>query len=94
MMNELLQLKKIERAVDMWWEDQLLIDFFSKDTEAEFGKAAQAAKKAKQEEIRAIEAAKEADENPLRRAIKKPTGQKGVKGQGVFGGKRRAAAFQ
>ncbi|MDB8563351.1 hypothetical protein PNU83_04440 [Turicibacter sanguinis] len=75
-MNELYQLKKIERAIDMWWEDGLLIKVFAKDTEAEFGKAAQAAKKAQEAVV--IE-----ESDPLKRAIKKPTCQKGLNGQGV-----------
>ena len=87
-MNELFQLKKIERAIDMWWEDGLLVKVFSKDTEAEFGKAAQAAKRAREAE----EAMKVEDTNPLKRAIKKPEGQKGLKGQG-YKGKGRVPAF-
>lgn len=75
-MNELYQLKKIERAVDMWWEDELLVKFFSRDTEAEYGKEARAAKKAK-------EAVVVEESNPLKRAIKKPTCHKGLNGQGL-----------
>ena len=77
-MNELLQLRKIERAIDMWWEDRLLVDFFSRDVGDEFEKKARSAKKA-QEEAKTL--AEETD--PLKRAIKKSTCQKGLNGQGV-----------
>lgn len=79
-MNELLKLRKIERAIDMWWEDRLLVDFFSRDVEKEFEKEAQAAKQA--QKVSKVE-----DSNPLKRAIKKPTTQKG------FNGKRKVPSF-
>lgn len=86
-MNELFQLKKIERAVDMWWEDELLVAFFSRDTEAIYGKAARAAKKAQAAAAAVVE-----ETDPLKRAIKKPSNQKGIKGQG-YKGKGRVPAF-
>ena len=79
--------------LDMWFEDHLLYDLFVKDTEAEFGKAARAAKKA--EEAKAAQEAKAAKEqaNPLKLAIKKPMTQKGLNGQG-FKGKGRNNHFR
>ena len=94
-MNELYQIKKMNQALDMWFEDHLLYDLFVKDTEPEYGKAARAAKKA--EEAKAAQEAKEAQEqaaNPLKLAIKKPQGKKGLNGQGFNQGKRRMSAFQ
>ena len=80
-MNELYQLKKIKRSLDLWMEDRYFLRLFERDTEAEFGKAAREAKKATQKAV--VE-----DKNPLRRMIKKPATQKG----GV-NGKRQVPVF-
>lgn len=80
-MNELYQLKKLQRSLDLWMEDRYFLRLFERDTEAEYGKEARAAKRAQQKTV--VE-----DNNPLRRMIKKPTTQKG----GV-NGKRQVPVF-
>lgn len=64
----------------MWWEDGVLVKFFSRDTEVEFGAAARAAKK----EREAAKQAKTPEEkvNPIKFGVKKTINQKGLKGQG------------
>ena len=80
-MNELYQLKKLKRSLDMWMEDKLFLSLFEKDTESEFGEAVRVAKKAEEKVV--VE-----DQNPLRQIIKKPAAQKG----GV-NGKREVPCF-
>ena len=81
-MNELLKLKEIERAVDMWWEDDLLFKFFSREIETCYEGV----------ESEMKEMAEVNEKGSLKLAIKKPTGSKGLKAQG-YKGRGRAAAF-
>lgn len=75
-MNELYQLKKLQRSLDLWMEDRLFLRLFDRDTEAEFGEAAKKAEADRKAQEAQVALELEEQAHPLKKVIKKPSCQK------------------